>query len=144
MNENELPDQIGETIRKMLYPSPFAHWMEGLTQAERVGRIKRSKMSTLRYGLRQFLMTQISASTRAYESHTLQITPMDDEVQIWLHNENDDITLGIAYPFWLQDFLTEDENFALLLPDCEEKIAEVLQRIHEWCLANSPYDLLVR
>lgn len=140
----ELQAAITAEVRKMLYPSPLIHWMEGLSGAERVGRIKRSKLSVLRYGVRQFLVTQISTSTNAYESHKLQIDPLDDEVQIWLRNEDDDITLNIPYPDWLVDFLDDDENFALMLPVCDDKLEEVLQRIYEWCRSHPPYDILVR
>ena len=143
----QLQTEINAVVRKRLYPSPLMHWMEGLTQAERIGRIKRSKYSVLRYSIRQFLVTQVSGVTQGTAFHvdyTFKIMPMDDEIVIRFYNEEDDRTLNIPYPDWLLDFLDDDENFALMLPDDDNKSGEVIQRIYEWCLEHPPYDILVR
>lgn len=143
---------VAEVVRKMLYPSPLMHWMEGLTQAERIGRIKKSKYSVLRYAIRQFLVTQISTQTDLYAAGKVTVVPMDDEVEIaYMYRESHDDdcvlqeqrTVTVTYPDWLLDFLDDDENFALMLPECEEKVGEVIQRIYEWCLGHPPYNLLV-
>lgn len=140
----DIGGQITMTVRKMLYPSPLIHWMEGLTQAERIGRIKRSKQSVLRYGIRQFLVSQINVASDAYVDHKVAVCPMDDEVIVSLKKVGYENNVIVPYPDWLLDFLEEEENFALLLPDCEEKLGEVLQRIYEWCRTHPPYDLLVK
>lgn len=146
MTDSDLRAEVAAVVRKMLYPSPLMHWMEGLAQAERIGRIKKSKQSVLRYGVRYFLMAQISTQVTGVDGYKLTITPMDDEVYIELVNRNapGNIEMTVAYPDWLLDFLDDDENFALMVPGCEEKLGEVLQRIYEWCLEHPPYDILVR
>ena len=148
--DDELRDEIAKTLRKMLYPSPLMRWMEGLTQAERIGRIKRSKYSVLRYSIRQFVITQLGTvlqGTTHWHDYKLTVVPMNDEVIITGTNplspeHNWEITQ--PYPDWLFDFLDDDDNFPLLLPDCNEKLGEVIQRVYEWCYSHPPYDILVK
>lgn len=140
---DELQVAITAEIRKMLYPSPLMHWMEGLAQAERVGRIKRSKFSVLRYGIRQFLVTSIATGVPESEDYKVIIEPWDDEVIIQASTNTQARQWEVAYPDWLVDFLDEEENFWLMTRRCEEKLEEVLQRIYEWCMAHPPYDILV-
>lgn len=142
MND-ELKQQIEDVIRRILFPTPMMKWMDGLQQAERVGRIKRAKMSVLRYGIQRYVQSQLPEIDPVFR---LDISPMDDEITIGGRNpltpENNWL-LTFAYPIWLQDFFAEDENFDLLLREDETKLQEVLQRIFEWCYEHKQYRCLV-
>lgn len=141
---DETRAEITSQVRKMLYPSPLMHWMEGLANAERIGRISTSRQSVLRYGIRQFIVSQLPEISPDWK---VTVAPMDDEVEVRGRNPlnpDTDWEVIVRYPMWLQDFLEEDENFELMVPGCDEKLGEVLQRIFEWCAKTPPYDLLVK
>lgn len=140
---DELRAEIAQILRKMLYPTPFMRWMEGLTGAERIGRIKKSKKSVLTYGLERYIQTQLPELPA---NQKVTIHPFDDCAFIKgtnpLEPENNWL-IEFPYPYWLRDFLADGENDLLLEPDCEEKLGELLQTIYEWCRSHPPYDILV-
>lgn len=119
-------------------------WMELLEGAERVGRIRRAKMSVLRYGIQRYVQSQLPEIDPIYR---LYISPLDDSITIEGRHPSQEPGLrwliSVDYPLWLQDFLDEDENFLLMLPEDETKLQEVLQRIYEWCYGHVEYHVLV-
>lgn len=142
MNE-ELHQQIQDTIRRILFPTPMMKWMDGLQQAERVGRIKRAKMSVLRYGIQRYVQSQLPTIDPIFR---LSVLPWGEEIEILGRNPitpEQDWTLEFPYPSWLRDFFEEDENYELLVPTNETKLQEVLQRIYEWCYEHKQYQCLV-
>jgi hypothetical protein len=142
MND-ELRQEIESTVRRILFPTPLIHWMEGLTGAERNGRIARSKLSVLRYGIQRYVQSQLPEIDQRFR---LDVEPYDDSIRIAGRDpvtpvDNWEIT--VAYPIWLQEFLDDDDRFALMVPGCTDKLEEVLQRVFEWCREHEDYRVLV-
>jgi len=113
-------------------------WMEGLAGAER------AKMSVLRYGIARYIQSQLPEIDPVYK---IRVMPLNDEVIITGTNPTVEPAvkweLTVPYPAWLVDFLDDDDRFELLLPGCEEKLEEVLQRIYEWCQESDEYRPLI-
>jgi hypothetical protein len=140
----ELEQQIHDLVLRVLMPTPLMNWMEGLTNAERVGRIARAriggqKVSVLRYGIERYVQSQLPEMDRVWR---LRLYPMDTEIIITGRNPTVEPEqrweIAAPYPQWLLDFFEDDTGFDLLMPECEDKLGEVLQKMYEWCWNYSP------
>lgn len=140
----ELDAEIKLLVLRVLMPTPLMTWMEGLGNAERVGRIKRAKIggqpvSILRYGIERYVQSQLPEIDPVWR---LRLYPMDTEIII--EGRNPTVTpearweITAPYPTWLVDFFESDVGFDLLMPDSEDKLGEVLQEIYAWCYEYSP------
>lgn len=140
----ELEHQIQTIIERILQPATLIKWMEQLDGAERVGRIKRSKLSTLRYGLARYVQSQLPDIDPVWR---IRIHPYNDVVVV--HGQNPTVVphenweLQIDYPEWLAEFFDDPKNFDLLRREDNSKLEEVLQRIFEWCYYHPDYHSLV-
>lgn len=121
-------------------PGMLIKWMELLDGAERVGRIKRAKMSVLRYGIQRYIQSRLPEIDMRFR---VRLEPMDDCIEITCKDPAvpkaaDDWEVTVDYPDWLVNFLDDDERFTLMLPGCPEKLGEVLQQIYEYCAEQYP------
>jgi hypothetical protein len=119
-------------------PMPFIKWSEGLEPAEKVGRIKRAKMSALYYCLHHFILRRVTDNdTFAPPDVKVYVATDDQSTLVRIKRTiGEEIAITVLHPEWLYDFFDDEEHFELLFPDDTTPLMEVLQLLYEFCLQN--------
>lgn len=130
---------ILEINRSFNDPTMFFNWSEGLEKAQKVGRIKRSKLSPLAYCLTKYIQARLYASVLEPNGEgygTCHITVDDLEFEInWARGAEKGCTVA-NIPEWLFYFFDNDEAMQYLDPSDETNIMDLLQVLYEDALAR--------
>jgi hypothetical protein len=134
---------IEDVVKRLADPVAFLAWADGFQGAERVGRIKRSKLSVLDYLLTAYVGRHID-SIYGEEARTVALVT-DEEVCVSHTTRTDppvQTTVHVALPDWLFEFFDDDEHALLLDPRDTTKLLEVIQQIHEFCFESGRLNLI--
>jgi hypothetical protein len=130
-----LDERITEAVAtRLASPEQFCNWSELLHNAERVGRIKKSKLSPLAYCLTRYIQRGLEEQADIRADWVTM-----DSIGFWIstHTVVNEQRIGkttiVEHPDWLFEFFEPEENEALLDPADENTLMEVLQRVYEWC-----------
>jgi hypothetical protein len=124
------------------HPEAVISWIETLQHADSVGRIKKSRMSALTYGLYHYTQSRIRTTVDLPAHVVCTIVVLDDQAVVLSLLElgpdgkpnGQSLTWPEVWPEWIFEFFDDEDYAALLHPSNTDKILEVTQEMYEFCL----------